>query len=174
MARLRKGCSYRRLERPYAKKSKYKRLNFVGMTPASIVVRYEMGDPKGRFEYTLNLITKDSLQIRQNAIEAGRQSSNRLIEKSLGKNDFFYKVRIYPHHHLRENALASGAGADRMSTGMQLSFGKVIGLAARVKRGQVLAELSVNRENLLLARKALHRVINKIPCSCSIQEVKNK
>ena len=149
-------------------------MNFVGMTPSPIVVRYDMGDPKKKFEYTLNLITKDSLQIRQNAIESARQTSNRLLEKNLGKNDYYFKIRIYPHHHLRENPLASGAGADRMSTGMQLSFGKVIGIAAQVKKGQTLMELSVDREHLALAKKALHRAVYKIPCSCSIQEVHNK
>jgi len=83
MARIRKGCAYRRLERPYTKKSKYKILNFVRMTPAKIVVRYNMGDVEGKFEYTLNLRTKDSLQIRQNAIESARQTSNRMLEKNL-------------------------------------------------------------------------------------------
>src|SRR3989344_7419000 len=135
MARIRKGCAYRRLERPYTKKSKYKILNFVRMTPAKIVVRYNMGDVEGKFEYTLNLRTKDSLQIRQNAIESARQTSNRMLEKNLGKGDYFYRIRIYPHHHLRENKMATGAGADRMSTGMQLSFGKVVSIAARVKKG---------------------------------------
>ena len=70
--------------------------------------------------------------------------------------------------------MATGAGADRMSTGMQLSFGKVVSIAARVKKGQTLAELSVNREHLDIARKALHRAVYKIPCSCTIQEVHNK
>ncbi len=174
MAKMRKGCAYRRLERPYTKKSKFKRLNYVRMTPSHLVVRYEMGNPKKKFEYTLNLITKDSVQIRQNAIESARQSSNRLLEKSLGKNDYYFRIRSYPHHHLRENPLAAGAGADRMSTGMKMSFGKTIGLAARVKKGQTIIDLSVNRENLEIARKALHRTIHKLPCSCSIQEVHNK
>ena len=144
------------------------------MTPAKIVVRYNMGDVEGKFEYTLNLRTKDSLQIRQNAIESARQTSNRMLEKNLGKNDYFLRVRMYPHHHLRENALAAGAGADRMSTGMAHSFGKCVGLAAQVRRGQILIELSVNREHLDLARKALHRAVYKIPCSCHIEEVQNK
>lgn len=174
MARIRKGCAYRRLERPYTRKSKYKIQNFVRMTPAKLVVRYNMGDPEGKFEYTLNLITKNSLQIRQNAIESARQTSNRLLEKNLGKNDYFFRVRMYPHHHLRENALAAGAGADRMSTGMAHSFGRCMGLAAQVKKGQTLIELSVNREHLDLAKKALHKAIYKIPCSCHIEEVHNK
>ena len=174
MVRIRKGCSYRKLERPYTRKSKFKKVNFVRMTPANLVVRYDMGDQKKKFEYTLNLITKDSLQIRHNAIESARQTSNRLLEKNLGKGEYFYRIKMYPHHHLRENKMATGAGADRMSTGMQLSFGKVVSIAARVKKGQTLAELSVNRENLDIARKALHRAVYKIPCSCTIQEVHNK
>ena len=46
---------------------------------------------------------------------------------------YFFQLRIYPHHILRENPLAAGAGADRMSTGMKCAFGKPISVAARVK-----------------------------------------
>ena len=53
-------------------------------------------------------------------------------------------IRIYPHHIMRENPLATGAGADRMSTGMKKSFGKTIGVAARVHKGQTLVTVNVN------------------------------
>lgn len=173
MAKTRKGCAYRRLERPNTRKSKYKVKNYVRATPSFLVVRYEMGDTKGKFEYMVSLITKNSLQIRQNAIESARQSSNKVLEKNLGKTEFHFKIKIYPFHHLRENPLAAGAGADRMSTGMKHSFGKPIGLAAQVRKGQTLMEVSVNREHIEVARKALKRASHKFPCTCSIQEVKN-
>ncbi len=62
------------------------------------------------------------------------------------KTDYKFKIKVYPHHHIRENPLASGAGADRMSTGMKKSFGKVIGLAARVKEGQEVMEVHTKPE----------------------------
>jgi large subunit ribosomal protein L10e len=81
---------------------------------------------------------------------------------------------IYPHHILRENPLASGAGADRFSTGMQKAFGKPTGLAARVKAGQTLMRLSVNKSNLKDARMGLKRAQYKFPCGCSIVVNKNE
>ena len=168
MARLRKGVSYRRLERPYTRKSKYKKKNFVRATPHLSVVRFDMGSPKRKFNCQLDLISKEDLQIRHNSIESARLTSNRLLEGALGKTGFHLKIRIFPHHILRENPLAAGAGADRMSTGMQKSFGKPIGLAARVKRGQVLFTLKLDRQHLHLGRKAFKRAATKLPCTCTI------
>ena len=51
------------------------------------------------------------------------------------------QIKCFPHHVIRENALAAGAGADRLSTGMKHSFGKTIGTAARVFEGKVLIAL---------------------------------
>jgi large subunit ribosomal protein L10e len=168
MARLRKGCAYRNLERPYTRKSKYKKLSFVRATPASKVVRYESGNMKKAFSDKVILVSKESLQIRHNAIESARLSANRHLEKMLGKQGFCLKIRIFPHHVLRENPLASGAGADRMSTGMKKSFGKAIGVAAQVRSGQVLFEALVDNEGVETARKALKRASYKLPCSCSV------
>ncbi|RMF07351.1 50S ribosomal protein L16 [Candidatus Woesearchaeota archaeon] len=174
MARLRKGVAYRRLERPYTRKSKFKAKNFVRATPSNKIVRYDMGDPKKDYELTLNLVSKDDIQVRHNAIEAARQTSNRALEKNLGKNAYHLKIRVYPFHVLRENPLATGAGADRMSTGMKMSFGKPIGLAAQVRKGQVLMTLRCNRSALKTAKLALTRAARKLPCSCRIEEVVEK
>lgn len=168
MARLRKGISYRRIERAYTRYSKYKQQCYVRARPVCKVVSFDMGDPRVNFEYVLDLIAKSDLQIRDNAIESARQTTNRLLEKTIGKSGYALKARIYPHHILRENPLASGAGADRMSTGMAHNYGKPIGIAAQVHTGQPLFTLKVNKENLELARKALKRASYKLPCSCSI------
>ena len=84
------------------------------------------------------------------------------------------KVKVYPHHILREHALASGAGADRFSSGMAHSFGKPVGVAARVKKNQVLFQVEVDKQNLPLAKQALERASKKLPCSCTIQVVERK
>ena len=78
-------------------------------------------------------------------------------------------IRVYPHHILRENPLAAGAGADRMSTGMKHSFGKSIGIAAQVRKGQTLFQIQVNKEHLDTAKKALKLAGSKLPCSTSIE-----
>ena len=171
MARMRKGIAYRGMERPNTRISKFRKLSYVRIDPHIKIARFELGDPNAKFEYTVQLVSKAAVQIRQEAIESARMTSSRLLEKSITKSDYFMKVRIYPFHILRENPLAAGAGADRMSTGMQRSFGKPIGVAAQVKRGQTVITIGVNKANLLLAKKALKRAATKLPCSCLIQDI---
>ncbi len=173
MAKLRKGKSYRKLERPYTRKSKYKKKSFVKAVPNNHVVRHEMGSPNEDFEYTVLLRSKDALQIRHNAMEAARKSANVVLERKCGINNFYFKYRIYAHHVLRENPIAAGAGADRMSTGMKRSFGKSVGLAAQVQEGQVILEISVDEENLDLAKKAANRAKKKMACSCWLDIQRN-
>jgi len=178
MAKLRKGSAYNKeFKRPYTRKSKYRKKDFVRASPHSKVIRYEMGNlqkPISEFEYQLTLTTKRDIQIRHNSLESARQSGNRLLEKNLGKNGYRMQLRKFPHHILRENALASGAGADRMSTGMAASFGKIIGLAAQVKAKEPLFVISVDKAGLKHAKESLIRCKNKLPCTCQISEVKVK
>ncbi|MFC1728610.1 50S ribosomal protein L16 [Nanoarchaeota archaeon] len=173
MAKTRKFVAYRRLERPYTRRSKYKSKSYIKVNPVKKIVRFDMGNLKKKFAYTLSLISKKDLQIRDTAIESGRQTSNRAIEKIAGKSEYFLKIRVYPHHILRENPLAAGAGADRMSTGMSGAFGKAIGSAARVFKGQTICQLSVNKEHLPTARDALRKFSHKMPCSCAIEVEEN-
>ncbi|MBW2984229.1 50S ribosomal protein L16 [Candidatus Woesearchaeota archaeon] len=174
MARIRKACAYRRLERPYTRVSKYRKKSFIRANPNVRVVRFNMGSEKKKYGYTLNLLSNKDIQIRDNSLESARQTSNRILEKALGATGYFMAVKVYPHHVLRENPLAAGAGADRFSTGMKKSFGKPIGSAARVKRDQVLIEIRIDKANLGLARKAFTRAAKKLPCSCRVEMKENK
>jgi large subunit ribosomal protein L10e len=174
MAKLRKFVCYRNIERPYTRFSKFKQLSYVRARPHCRVVRFDMGDPAGTFEYTLHLVTKNSLQIRDNALESARQTSNRVLELTLGKNGYYLQTRTYPHHILRENPLAAGAGADRLSTGMAHPFGKPIGIAAQVKKGRPIFTLHINKENLELGRQALKRAAYKLPTPCTLEVIQNK
>ncbi|MFH1134114.1 MAG: 50S ribosomal protein L16 [Nanoarchaeota archaeon] len=168
MAHLRKWCSYRRKERPYTRISKYRKKSYIRMSPSLKIVRFDMGDQKREFSCTLDIHTKQIAQIRQNAIESGRQSANRLLEKHLGKNDYYFKIRIYPFHIIRENPLAAGAGADRMSTGMQRAFGKPIGIAAQVRKGQNIATMRFDSQHLAIAKNAARRFTTKLPIVCRV------
>tara|TARA_Y100000310_G_scaffold56844_1_gene52143 strand:- start:5296 stop:5820 length:525 start_codon:yes stop_codon:yes gene_type:complete len=174
MARIRKFVSYRRIERPYTRTSKYKGKAYVKVNPNIKVVGFELGSPKKRFKYTLNLISKHDLQIRDNALESAKQTSNKILETTLGLSGYHLKLKAYPYHVLRENPLAAGAGADRFSTGMQRAFGKPYGNAAQVKKGNTLFQVSVNKNNIELAKQALTRASKKLPCSCTIQVTENK
>ena len=174
MAKLRRFRSYRPLERPYTRISKFKKKSFVRMNPARKVTRFDMGEAGKEFDYTLDLIPKDSLQIRQEAIESARQTSIRLLEKKLAKNAFHFKIRKYPYHILREKSLALGAGADRVSTGMQKPFGKPTGVAVQIKSGELFFTIKVDEPGLETARIALKRASKKMPCSFSIVVTGNK
>ena len=174
MAKIRKFVSYRRIEKPYTRTSKYKNKAYIKINPNIKIIGFELGSSKKSFGYTLKLISKDNLQIRDNALESAKQTSNKLLESTLGLSAYFLKVRPYPHHILRENPLASGAGADRFSTGMQRAFGKPIGSAAQVRKGDAIFHISVDKPNIELAKQALTRASKKLPCSCTIQMVENK
>ncbi len=167
MARLRKFSAYQNLERPYTRISKYTKKNFVrGGFPHKKIVRFNMGTEK-KYAALLQLNAGRSMNIRQEALEAARVVSNRYLEKTLGKS-FHLRLKVYPFHVLRENPLASGAGADRMSTGMKLSYGKTIGCAARIREGQTVFELRVDQQHLKEGREALGRAATKLPCSCKV------
>lgn len=144
------------------------------MSPNIKIVGFELGSPKKRFQYTLNLVSKDDLQIRDNALESAKQSSNKILEANIGLSSYYMKLKPYPYHVMRENPLASGAGADRFSTGMQKAFGKPIGSAAQIKKGNTIFQISVDKNNIELAKQALTRASKKLPGSCTIQIVENK
>lgn len=171
MVKLRKNSAYQNLERPYTRISKYKNKNFVrGGFPHLKISRFEMGDPRKQFDTILRLVALRTMNIRQNSLEAARMTSNRALEKSMG-NNYFLKLKVYPFHVLRENPLAAGAGADRVSQGMTLAYGKPVGVAARVVMGQTLLELKVDKANLNAGRDALQRAAKKFPCTCKVLTV---
>jgi len=174
MARLRTFTSYRNLKRPYTRTSKFKAESYIKMTPNVKIARFDTGDSRKTFQYTLNLLSKADLQIRDNALESARQTSNKLLETYLGLSGFHLKIKVYPHHIMREHALASGAGADRFSSGMAHSFGKPAGVAARIKKGQAIFQVSVDKQNLGVAKQALERASKKLPCACTIQVTERK
>ncbi|MEC8339202.1 MAG: 50S ribosomal protein L16 [Nanoarchaeota archaeon] len=173
MAKLRKWVAYRKIERSYTRYSKVRGKAFVKSRPGKKVIKFDMGDLKGgqdQFDLTLQLISKDAAQIRTNAIEAARISALKLLEKSFGRQGFYFRIQAVPHHAIRENPLAAGAGADRLSTGMKHSFGKIIGTAAQVEEGKVLMSVSLPKESEAVARTALKRASQKLPVRITIQK----
>ena len=162
-----RAVAWRKLERPYTRKSKYRKKAFVRAVPNNKIVKYVMGNQKKEYSYVLSLRSKADIQIRHNALESARKTANKLLETKAPVN---YKLRIkaYPHHILRNNPLAAGAGADRMSTGMSHSFGKAVGIAAQIRKGQAIIEVEVNKDKITVAKQALDRARKKMPCDCSI------
>lgn len=172
MAKLRKWTAYRKIERPYTRWSKVRAKAFVKSRPGKKVIKYDMGDLVGgqkQFTLVLRVISKDAAQIRTNAIEAARTAALKRLEKKLGRVGFYFKILAVPHHMIRENPLAAGAGADRLSTGMKHSFGKIIGTASRAEVGKVLFELYLPYTEEAFGRELLSVAVKKLPVRVTIQ-----
>ncbi len=168
MARLRKFSCYRKVKRANTRKSKYRNKAFVRGIPVCRIVKFNIGNLSGTFSHRIDLLSKADIQVRDNALESARLTANRTLEKVLGKSGFRLQVRVYPHHILREHSLASGAGADRFSSGMAHAFGKPIGTAAQLKQGQAVMSIHTNENNIDLARKAFVKSNHKLPFKSSI------
>jgi len=138
--------------------------NFIGTNPPLRIRQFNMGNPIKDFQKVIDVCSEKSCQIRDNALEAVRTSLNRNLIKKIGKENFFLKLRVYPFHILRENKQAQGAGADRVSQGMSHAFGRPIGRATRVKKGQVLLSILVDEKQLEEVKKLIKRVKGKLPC----------
>ena len=173
MARLRRAREGRALERPYTRISKYREKSFIKKALNTKIIRFVMGNSNKTFTHTLFLKSKSGLQIRDNAIESARTTSNKVLETTLGLGSYFLRIRPYPHHVLRHHSLASGAGADRFSTGMAHAFGKPDVQTVQLKNKQILMEVKVDKQDIPVAKKALIRAKSKLPMACSIELIKN-
>ena len=146
----------------------YTRREYMGGVPGNRILQYESGPANGDFPVQLTLIAEERGQIRHTALESMRQTAVRALDAGIGRENYHLKVRVYPHHVLRQNKQASGAGADRVSMGMRLAFGKAIGTAARVEAGQALLQVRVTPKGVLAAKEAMRKAYNKVATPCHI------
>jgi large subunit ribosomal protein L10e len=135
----------------------------MGGVPGSKIVQFEMGNLSQEFPTEVDLVVEEACQIRHSALEAARITVNRRLMKDVGRSNFHFKVRIFPHHVLRENKQATGAGADRVSEGMRLAFGKAVGTAARVDANQKILTVYSTPQYLEKIKDALNHGGHKLP-----------
>ena len=140
----------------------YTRKEYMGGTPAIRISQFDVGDLKSKFPVKLHLVADEQCQIRHIAFEAARVAATRYIQKKAG-NAFHLKLRLYPHNVLRENKIATGAGADRISEGMRAAFGSPAGLAARVHPGTKVFTIETTPANVAHAKEALRKAGSKLP-----------
>ena len=152
------GANYRR-----GNGQVYSRRKYIKGKPQIKIAKFNGGNSKGKFEYCVQLLINEKLQIRHMAIESTRLAANKTLEKTTGEQGYFSKLRIYPHVLLRENKMIATAGADRLQEGMRRAFGKAVSLGARVKRGQCIMEMYVKKEHVEAAKKALIGACVKLP-----------
>ena len=168
MASLRKANAYsKRKVTSYTRVSKKRQKSFIKTVPPQKIVKFEMGKPSlirdGKLLHVLKIISTEKVQIRHNALEACRQFLNKKLDEELA-GQYTFKVVPFPHHIQRENKMLTGAGADRMQTGMQLAFGKAIGKAAILKPGKELFIFHLpNEKAVQFTRKLVVQVKSKLP-----------
>ncbi len=146
----------------------YTRREYMGGVPGNRIIQFESGLATGDFPIRLTLIAEERGQIRHTALEAMRQTAVRALDAGVGRENYHLQVRVYPHHVLRQNKQASGAGADRVSMGMRLAFGKAIGTAARVEAGQPILQVRVTTKGVAAAKEAFRKAYNKVATPCHI------
>lgn len=141
----------------------YTRKEYIPGVPQPKITKFEMGNPKLDYDYELALVVEEAGQIRHNALEAARVMALKKLSVDAGENNFYLKVKPYPHHVIRENKMMAFAGADRLQDGMRLSFGKPIGTAARVSPGQEVIVIRVKAEHAKIGKEALKIAASKLP-----------
>ncbi len=145
------------------KQRSFTRRKYMGGVPGSQVIHYDMGNKTAEFPIKVTLIANERCQIRHTALEAARITANRALTNAAGRSGFHLKLRVYPHEVLRENKQATGAGADRVSSGMRGAYGKNVSTAARVRAGQKIFTVSVNKDNFEVAKKSMWKAGQKLP-----------
>jgi len=123
-------------------KKAYTRRKYMGGVPGSKIVQFEMGNLSQEFPLEVDLLVDEACQIRHSALEAARITANRRLMK---------------------NKQATGAGADRVSEGMRLAFGKAVGTAARVEPNQRIMTVYSTPPYLEKIKDALRHSGHKLP-----------
>ncbi|HYZ94234.1 MAG TPA: 50S ribosomal protein L16, partial [Nitrososphaeraceae archaeon] len=142
---------------------------YIAGKPQIKIARFSSGQfRENQYDYKLELLATEKIQIRHNALESARLAANKTMARA-GETSFFSTLKVYPHVLLRENKMIATAGADRLQEGMRRAFGKSTGLAARVLPGQVIYEAYVSASNLTLAKDAFKVASSKLGCPVSVR-----
>lgn len=148
----------------------FTRKEYTGGIPVPRIQQFVSGNRTEAYPEKYHMVVKEQCQIRHTALEAARIAANKYISKRAGSMNYKLTCRVYPHHILRENKQATGAGADRVSQGMRKSFGKNVGTAARVSAGQEVFSLEVPANLEKHAKLALKKASQKLPSPVFIRK----
>ena len=169
MPALRKASSYsKKIVRPFTRRASSRKKAYIKAVPENKIVKFNMGNIKdfnqGKHKFAVRYVSEEKVQIRDNALESCRMLLNKLLDTGI-PGQYYFAVKVYPHHILRENKTAAGAGADRLSSGMKHSYGINVGRAAIVNPGKEVFFVSTTDEkSARVARDALVKVKSKVPC----------
>ena len=167
MAKLKTNRVYRSV-----KKRNYTRKKYIKKIPVVKINKYFLGSLKQtESSFTFLFLSEKNIYIRSNSIEAARVSLTKYLNKICSSEQYFYKFHVYPHQILRENKLATGAGADRVSSGMRLAFGKPTGLACRLNKSSLFFSLKISKKvPYQLISEGIKKFKSKLPLKFNILE----
>ena len=157
---------YREINKPA-----YTRREYITGIPGSQIAQHTMGDLQSDgddYPVQMSLVTEEQCQLRHTALESSRLSANRHLLSELGQGNYRMVLRKFPHHVLRENKQATGAGADRVSDGMRQAFGTPVGTAARIEAGDRIFTLWCDVDQADVGKEAFRRAYNKISPPCRV------
>ena len=148
----------------------YTRKKFIHGGPEPKIKIFDLGNTNKQndFPVTLTLRITEETQVSHNALEAARDQVNRYLTDAVGRDNFYFKICVFPHHIIRENKMMTGAGADRVQDGMRQAFGKPMGSAARVRAGQKLLMVKVAPMHFAQAKEGISRGKSKFSKPCRI------
>ncbi len=170
---MRKAAAYSKKHVvPYTRTSKRKEKAYIKAVPPSCIIKLWMGNlgafEDGKMPHVLTVVTTENIQIRQNALEACRRFIHKKLEDEFN-GQYYFRIIPFAHHVQRENKMLTGAGSDRMQTGMQLSFGKTIAKAAIMKKNEPIFSIGIaNPKKLPFVRNVLKQIKAKLPCKTRI------
>jgi len=149
----------------YTRVSNNPSTSFITGIPGSKLIHFEMGNNTSDYDSTAQLVATENIIIRHNALESARMAVQKKLEKELGVTNYLFKINVFPHHIIRENVMATGAGADRVQDGMRKSYGKPMGRAARVHANQAVFTVKFNKTTprVNTVRTTLNSAKKKLP-----------
>ncbi len=170
---LRKAASYsKKPARPYTRNSRRKNKAYIKTIPHVKVAKFSIGNLKdfraGKHKFVVRLVAVEDVQIRDNALEAGRMHVHKILDEQI-PGQYFFAVKVHPHHFLRNNKTSGVVGADRLSTGMSHSFGVIEGRAALVPAGKDIFFITcIDEKGARITREAVESVKAKMPCAAKV------
>ena len=169
---IKNPAPYKSIARAYTRHSRVSSKAYIRTVPPQAIVKFVMGDAakfnKNGYNYLVEIKSKQDAQIRDVSVEAARNLLHREIGLDIGA-DYYMSVGVYPHHILREHKQAAIAQADRISSGMSLSFGKSVGRAAQVHKGKPLFTIAFNTaEDVRKFRPIYDKVKQKFACTTAL------
>ena len=171
---LRNAKAYsKKYARPYTRKSRIKSKAYIKTIPPQKIVKFYMGNinafEKGTYTFILRLVSRENVMVRDNAIEASRQVIHKDLENLLPVA-YFFAIKKYPHHILRENKMYSGGSkGERVNQGMQQAFGAATGRAAFVSPGETIFLVAfAEKKSISPVRAILDKIRPKLPCATKI------